>query len=180
MCNPLFPNPLPSWAALFRKIPYPVPNSLGVKPGHPFLLLPSHPPRQKQKEKGVETKERAKERVTVCVISYLYPATCSLKGYGSGGAAAEATAVGFFSIHTLSQTGLACPSRAPLSPSPPPICGAGWDLFGASRGPRPFTDNPPHAKLPAVHNTDRILDSIILLIQISYLPVCAIHEFSLQ
>ena len=115
--------------------------------------------------------------VCVCVISYLYPATCSLKGYGSG---SEATAVGFFGIHILSQTGLACPSRAPLSPSPPPICGAGWDLFGASRGPRPFTDNPPHAKLPAVHNTDRILDSIILLIQISYLPVCAIHEFSLQ
>ena len=51
----------------------------------------------------------------------------------------------------------------------------------AIRGwPGPFTDNPPHAKSPAVHNTDRILDSIILLIQISYLPVCAIHEFSLQ
>ena len=65
--------------------------------------------------------------VCVCVISYLYPATCSLKGYGSGGAAAEATAVGFFGIHILSQTGLACHSRAPLSPSPPPICGAGWD-----------------------------------------------------
>ena len=32
----------------------------------------------------------------VCVISYLYPATCSLKGYGSGSAAAEASAVGFF------------------------------------------------------------------------------------
>ena len=44
----------------------------------------------------------------------------------------------------------------------------------------PFTDNPPHAKSPAVHNTDRILDSTILLIQISYLPVCATHEFSLQ
>ena len=44
----------------------------------------------------------------------------------------------------------------------------------------PFTDNPPHAKSPAVHNTDRILDSIILPIRISYLPVCAIHGFSLQ
>ena len=36
----------------------------------------------------------------VCVISYLYPATCSLKGYGSGSAAAEATAMGFFGIST--------------------------------------------------------------------------------
>ena len=44
----------------------------------------------------------------------------------------------------------------------------------------PFTDNPPHAKSPAVYNTARILDPIILLIQISYLPVCTIHEFSLQ
>ena len=79
---------------------------------------------------------------TTCVISYLYPATCSLKGYGSGSAAAKATAVGFFNSHILSQTSLACHSRAPLSPSPqslhpslppllhppptpPPICGAG-------------------------------------------------------
>ena len=64
-------------------------------------------------------------------------------------------------------------------------------LHGACSGPvadpwmawlcsGPFTDNPPHAKSPVVHNTDRILDSIILLIQISYLPVWAIHEFSLQ
>ena len=44
----------------------------------------------------------------------------------------------------------------------------------------PFTDNPPHAKSPAVHNTDRILDSIILPIQISYSLARAIHEFSLQ
>ena len=29
-----------------------------------------------------------------------------------------AAAVGFFGIHILSQTGLACHSRAPLSPSP--------------------------------------------------------------
>ena len=65
--------------------------------------------------------------VCVCVISYLYPATCSLEGYGSGSAAAEATAVGFFGIHILSQTGLACHSRASQSPSPTPICGAGWD-----------------------------------------------------
>ena len=51
----------------------------------------------------------------------------------------------------------------------------------AIRGwPGPPTDNPPHAKSPAMHCKDRILDSIILLIRISYLPVCAIHEFSLD
>ena len=37
-------------------------------------------------------------------------------------------------------------------------------LFGANRKPRPSTDNPPHAKFPAVHSKDHILDSIILLI----------------
>ena len=40
----------------------------------------------------------------------------------------------------------------------------------AIRGwPGPFTDNPPHAKSPTVHNKDRILGSIILLIRIAYL-----------
>ena len=38
----------------------------------------------------------------VCVISYLYPATCSLKGYGSGSAAAEAAAVVVY-IHPFIQ-----------------------------------------------------------------------------
>ena len=60
-----------------------------------------------------------------------------------------------------------------------PGCVQGHTRTQAIRGwPGPFTDNLPHAKLPAVHNKDRILDSIILLIRISYLPVCAIHEFS--
>ena len=78
-------------------------------------LLPSGPPQL--------APPRPRALLAVCVISYLYPATCSLKGYGSGSAAAEATAVGFFGTHILSQTGLACPSRAPLSPSPPPYVG---------------------------------------------------------
>ena len=39
----------------------------------------------------------------------------------------------------------------------------------AIRGwPGPPTVNPPHAKSPAVHCKDRVLDSIILLIRISY------------
>ena len=38
------------------------------------------------------------------------------------------------------------------------------DLLGANRGPRPSTDGSPHAKFPAVHSKDHILDSIILLI----------------
>ena len=58
--------------------------------------------------------------------------------------------------------------------------GSGSALFGAIRGPRPSTDNPPHEKFPAVHSTDCTLNSIIVLIRISYLPVCAIHEFCLQ
>ena len=58
------------------------------------------------------------------------------------------------------------------------LCVRGRSRTQAIRGwPGPPTDNPPHAKSPAVHCKGRILDSIIL-IRISYLPVCAIHEFS--
>ena len=46
-------------------------------------------------------------------------------------------------------------------------------VFGANRGSRPSTDDPPHAKFPAVYSKDHILDPIILLIWISYL--CTIH-----
>ena len=38
------------------------------------------------------------------------------------------------------------------------------DVFGANRGPRPSTDNPPHEKFPAMYTKGHILDSIILLI----------------
>ena len=53
------------------------------------------------------------------------------------------------------------------------------------RWPGPFTDNPPYEKSTSyktacLHNKDCILDSIILLIRISYPPVYKIHEFSLD
>ena len=57
-------------------------------------------------------------------------------------------------------------------------CAGGGALFGAIRGPRPSADKPPHEKFPAVHSTDRILNLTIVLIRISYLPVCAIHGFA--
>ena len=50
-----------------------------------------------------------------------------------------------------------------------PGCVQGQSRTQAIRGwPGPPTDNPPHAKSPAVHCKDRVLDSIILLIRISY------------
>ena len=41
---------------------YPIVNLLGVKPGLPILLLPSQPPRQEKKRKGVKKPRKEKER----------------------------------------------------------------------------------------------------------------------
>ena len=59
-----------------------------------------------------------------CVLSFIcYPATCGPKGNGSGGATAEATAVGLLHDRvSLSQTDITGHSWAPLlsfSPAPP-------------------------------------------------------------
>ena len=53
------------------------------------------------------------------VLSFIYyPATCGPKGHGSGGVAAEATAVGFYtSVFPWPQTEPVI-SRTPVSPSP--------------------------------------------------------------
>ena len=55
------PTRCPRGQQRFFNLPYPVPNSLRVKPGHPALLLPSQPPRREQRKKGDKrTKEREK------------------------------------------------------------------------------------------------------------------------
>ena len=66
-----------------------------------------------------------------------------------------------------SVTGLAKPGQSRIRGWPG--CVQGQLRTQAIRGwPGPPTDNPPHAKSPAVHCKDRVLDSIILLIRISY------------
>ena len=67
-------RPKGPWQRRFFNLPYPVPNSLRVKPGHPALLLPSQPPcrepskreirKQRKEKKGKEEKSRYRSTCT--------------------------------------------------------------------------------------------------------------------
>ena len=59
VCSLLFSNPLPSRTAAVFNLPYPVPNSLGVKPGRPCSPV-NRPAKNEGKRRYKQRKEQRK------------------------------------------------------------------------------------------------------------------------